>query len=381
MKEYKIAVYAICKNEELNVDAWIKSMSEADYICVLDTGSTDKTYEKLLEWQKLMPSKIILNQAIITPWRFDIARNESMKLIPKDADFCICTDLDEHLTEGWGNAFRLAWNNSSKHRLFYKYAWSHNADGTPARVFWYDKCHDNSGDWSWKFPVHETLYHCNDIDGSKSEGYPVNNQIWLHHYPLHKDSRSSYLPLLELRAKENSEDYYGLVYLAHEYYYSGKKEKCLEFIDKTVMPNIRSDDMYLCKTDLYMFKGKCHVDLGMPEKAIVDFKQGIAQSPEFRDNYLELAKIYISQKKYADAINTINEALMKSRRLYSWLEWDKCWTSEPADLLCIAYYYIGAKHTALMYAKLAHNEDKGDLRLKDNLERLKKELNELSEEE
>ena len=75
MKDYKIAVYTICKNEESNVDAWIKSMSEADYICVLDTGSTDKTYEKLLEWQKSMPSKIILNQAIIIPWRFDIARN------------------------------------------------------------------------------------------------------------------------------------------------------------------------------------------------------------------------------------------------------------------------------------------------------------------
>ena len=29
-----------------------------------------------------------------------------------------------------------------------------------------------------------------------------------------------------------------------------------------------------------------------------------------------------------------------------------------------------------MYAKLAYEEDKGDLRLKDNLERLEKELNE-----
>ena len=44
----KIAIYAICKNEIKFVDQWIKSMIEADYICVLDTGSTDGTYEKLL---------------------------------------------------------------------------------------------------------------------------------------------------------------------------------------------------------------------------------------------------------------------------------------------------------------------------------------------
>lgn len=52
-----------------------------------------------------------------------------------------------------------------------------------------------------------------------------------------------------------------------------------------------------------MFKGKCHADLGMYDKAIVDFKQGIAQGPEFRDNYLELAKVYIIQKRYEDAID------------------------------------------------------------------------------
>lgn len=376
MVPYKIAVYTICKNEVSNVDKWVNSMLEADYLCVLDTGSTDGTWERFTELQNKYPKKIILSRAEIKPWRFDVARNASMKLIPKEADFCVCTDLDEILAPGWGDKFREAWDKSNKHRLWYKYAWSHNEDGTPARVFWYDKCHDNSGHWYWKYPVHETL----TWDGS--EGYDggggtsVSDDIWLHHYPLPKEGRTSYLPLLEMRAEENPDDYYGLIYLAHEYYYSEKKEKCLGFIEKTVMPRISDKDMYYCKTDLYMFKGKCHVDLGKLDEAVIDFKQGIAQTPEFRDNYLELAKVYLMQKKYNEAINIINEAFLKSRRLYSWLEWDKAWTSEPADLLCLAYYYIGAKHTALMYARLAYQEDTGDLRLKDNLERLEQELSE-----
>ena len=43
----KIAVYAICKNEAQFVDRWMDSMSEADEIVVLDTGSSDNTVELL----------------------------------------------------------------------------------------------------------------------------------------------------------------------------------------------------------------------------------------------------------------------------------------------------------------------------------------------
>ena len=45
----KIVVYAICKNERPFADRWMASMSEADEVCVLDTGSTDGTPQRLEE--------------------------------------------------------------------------------------------------------------------------------------------------------------------------------------------------------------------------------------------------------------------------------------------------------------------------------------------
>ena len=45
------------------------SMSEADDICVLDTGSTDDTVEKL------RARGAHVEQKIIAPWRFDVARS------------------------------------------------------------------------------------------------------------------------------------------------------------------------------------------------------------------------------------------------------------------------------------------------------------------
>ena len=72
----KIVVYAICKNEDNFIDRWFNSMKEADDIYVLDTGSTDNSFKHL---KKLGVHAV---QKIIDPWRFDVARNESLKLVP-----------------------------------------------------------------------------------------------------------------------------------------------------------------------------------------------------------------------------------------------------------------------------------------------------------
>ena len=71
----RIAVYAICKNESQFVDRWMDSMSEADQVVVLDTGSTDDTVERL----KKRGAQVTVE--LISPWRFDVARNRSLDLV------------------------------------------------------------------------------------------------------------------------------------------------------------------------------------------------------------------------------------------------------------------------------------------------------------
>ena len=76
----KICVYAISKNESKFVDRWVDSMSEADEIVVLDTGSTDDTFEKLKK------RGVKVYKEIIEPWRFDVERNKSLDKVSKDID-------------------------------------------------------------------------------------------------------------------------------------------------------------------------------------------------------------------------------------------------------------------------------------------------------
>ena len=53
----KICVYAISKNEIKFVERWYNSVKEADYVCVLDTGSDDGTFEKLKELGAIVEQK------------------------------------------------------------------------------------------------------------------------------------------------------------------------------------------------------------------------------------------------------------------------------------------------------------------------------------
>lgn len=79
MNHYHVCVYAICKNEAKFVPGWIESMREADSIVVLDTGSTDETVRLLEE------GGAKVTREIISPWRFDTARNRSLELVPEEA--------------------------------------------------------------------------------------------------------------------------------------------------------------------------------------------------------------------------------------------------------------------------------------------------------
>ena len=174
---YRVCVYAICKNESQFVDRFMDSMSEADDICVLDTGSTDDTAEKLRARGAHVEQKLIL------PWRFDVARNESLKLIPKEADICCCIDLDEQFRPGWREALEAAWQPDTT-RARYRYTWSFLSDGREGCVFGADKIHKH-GCYRWVNPVHEVPQYT----GGDGERFVEAEGVQLDHPPDPEMSR------------------------------------------------------------------------------------------------------------------------------------------------------------------------------------------------
>ena len=367
----KICVYAITKNEEQFVEKWYESMKEADSVVVLDTGSTDNTVNKLKELGATVEVKVI------DPWRFDVARNEAMKLVPDDCNILISTDLDEILEPGWAQPLREKWIEGVHERGVYKYTWSHLADGSDGRVFRYDKIHSRK--WEWRCPVHELLFNKETNDNH----YDYNNildlfdDIHLHHYPDQTKSRSSYLPLLELRAQENPEDYYGLIYLAHEYYYRGMYEKSINLL-KRIISDYKDNYNILELASCYLFMGDSYKSLAdisednskknaYRQNAINSYQIAIDIDPTYREPYLDLAKVLLDKEDYSLAEYYVKRGLKRSFRHFTWLERDTSWSYEPYDLLCIAAFYGGNKIEAVSYAVKALSFDKENERLISNL--------------
>ena len=369
--ENKICVYAITKNEEKFVDKWYESMKEADAIVVLDTGSTDNTVNKL------RALGVTVKTEIINPWRFDVARNKAMEMVPDYCNILISTDLDEILEPGWSQPIREKWVEGVHERAEYKYTWSHLPDGSDGRVFRYNKIHTRN--WEWRAPVHELLWnkYTDTNDYYVNQCLDLFDEVHLHHYPDQTKSRASYLPLLELRAEENPDDYYGLIYLAHEYYYRGFYDKSINLLNRILkdfnhtLNLIDRASCYLFMGDSYKTIGDETIDLQVREEnynnAIISYIKAISIDKSYREPYLDLAKVYIAQGSYSIAEGYLQEALRVSYRHFSWLERDISWSYEPYDLLCLATYYQGKKKESIVYAAKALSFEPDNQRLKDNL--------------
>ena len=213
----KFCVYTICKNEINNIDKWIDCMCEADYMLLVDTGSTDGTYEKLLQL-KSRYTNLIVSKIKVFPWRFDVARNEAMKFIPKDTDACISMDLDELFMEkGWSKVLKKIWKPNYELGDFVYIDNRENDVYNKKTAMPRTKIHTLKA--FWKFPLHEIPFA--DKDKPNQEG-TTDNRNHLHlwsaesksvngwkklivtHYST-SGSRNNYITLANMRG----EDYQG----------------------------------------------------------------------------------------------------------------------------------------------------------------------------
>ena len=272
----KVVVYAICKNEAQFVDRWMDSMGEADQVVVLDTGSEDDTVERLRARGALAEVEVI------SPWRFDVARNRSMELVPEDADICVCTDLDEVFHPGWRARLEEAWLPEAG-QATYRYTWSFNPDGSEGVTFWYEKAHARHG-YQWVHPVHEVLKWM----GTGRPGPTVVAEgVQLDHHPDPSKSRGQYLPLLELSVQEDPEDDRNVHYLGRDYMYRGRWDDCIRTLKRHLtMPSATWRDE---RAASMRYIAKSYLNKGERAQARDWYLRAIAEAPHLREPYMDLA--------------------------------------------------------------------------------------------
>ena len=346
---YKIAVYAICKNEEQFVNRWVKSMSEADEIFVLDTGSTDNTVEKLKSLG------VTVKQEVITPWRFDVARNKSLDLVPQDYDICVCTDLDEVFEEGWRKKLEEVWDKDTT-RLAYNYNWSLDENNKPIVNFYIEKIHSRLN-YKWTHPVHEILTYTKETPEAKK----YTDKITVNHYPDNTKSRGSYLALLELSVEEDPTDDRNMHYLGREYMYYGKWNESIDTLIKHLkLPSATWKDERCASM---RFIARCYQNLNRFDEARMWLNKAILEAPYLRDPYLEIALLEYHQNNFEEVKRLCFDALKIKSHQKTYINEVFSWDHTVYDLLSICYFNDNNINESLYYINKA-------LELSPNNERL-----------
>lgn len=203
----KIAVYAIAKDEACHYVRWRKSCAEADYVILVDTGSSDGT------------EMFAYGRIFVQPFRFDDARNAALSLVPPDADVCIALDLDETLEPGWRQALERAWRPETNSAFV-----NFNFNGE-----WFlqnNRVHSRHG-WRWKHPAHEALVQ--SIGGDVNAVQIPDFQIV--HRP-NPDKRSNYLELLAWGQFEDRTSTRMLHYYGRELMFQGYHAEAIERFER-----------------------------------------------------------------------------------------------------------------------------------------------------
>lgn len=351
--KYKVCVYAICKNEEKFVDAWIDSMNEADLIIVTDTGSTDKTVERL------QARGAIVHECIVKPWRFDKARNISLSNVPDDVDICVCTDLDEKFEPGWRDHLEKAWKKGI-HTANYLYNWSLKPDGSPDTQFVYFKIHTKK-DYMWNYPIHECLKYIGKVPEQKV----FAKGIVLNHYPDDTKSRSSYLPLLEMAVEEKPDDDRVAYYLGREYMYASQWDNCIKTLKRHLSLPSAWWKEERCASMRWI--AKSYHMLGNNQEAYCWYYRAIAEVPHMRDPYVEFAQLTYELGDWHTCFYMSGEALKIKEKSKVYINMGYAWDFTPNDLAAIASFRLGMRERAVRLGEQALALAPDDERLKNNL--------------
>ena len=341
----RIAVYGISKNESAFVQAWADSCADADYRILVDTGSTDDTAALAVA------AGVSVVTQVFDPWRFDVARNHALSLIPEDVDLCISLDLDEVLLPGWRAALEAAFMPSIT-RYRYLYTWSWRDDGHPGLQYAGDKIHGRHTH-TWRYPVHEVLIPV----GEETQGWA---ELQIHHHRDDDKSRAQYLPLLELAVSENYEDDRNAHYLAREYmYYERFEEAAAEFKRHLAMPTARWEAE---RSESMRYLAKCE-----PDNAEHWLKLAIQTTPDRREPWVDLAFLYLEEKRWHDCLETCESALTLDRKIAEYLTAEHAWGSRLNDMAANAAFQLQRYGLAVEHAQKAVALEPTDSRLHSNL--------------
>jgi glycosyltransferase involved in cell wall biosynthesis len=348
----KIAVYTIALNEAAHAERWATSAIDADYRIVADTGSADDTIERLTK------AGVTVHRIAVRPWRFDVARNTAMALIPADVDVCCTMDMDRYLEPGWRSKLEEAWTPETT-SLFCRVVYRAGVDDPTPLESWPAQNFHNRWGHRFRRPVHEALV----FTGEKEVTRHCTDIVMCEVQDRRKETRQQYLPLMELAFKEDPQDSQICFWLGRDYVWAKRHEEGCALMERylslptSTWTEERSEAMrYLAQMQ--------------PDKKMLWLDKARTEAPHRREIWLDLAEEFHGMADWPNLFWACTNGIEKTNRTGSYLDDNHSWGFRLFDLGAIAAWRLNLMDRALEWGQkaveLASNGQRQ--RLKNNLD-------------
>jgi len=344
----KICVYAISKNEAHFVQRFCESAIDADLILIADTGSTDGLPEEAVK------HGAVVHHISISPWRFDLARNAALALVPSDVDICISLDIDEVLTPGWREEVERAWKFGVTTRLRYLYDWGGGIK------YYYEKIHAKHG-YMWHHPCHEYPRP----DGRIQEVWGQVDTLLVVHLPDPTKSRTYYIDLLALSVKEDPLCPRNAFYYARELSFNQRWQESINACKSYLALPGATWENERCYA--YRVIGSCYEHLGNFAEAEKAYQMASSEAPNTREPWFQLANLMHAQQRWEECYAYATRALKIVNRDAVYTCDPEVWGYKLHDTAALAAWFIGLKDVAVKQGQIAIDLNPHDARLMTNL--------------
>lgn len=310
----KLAIYAISKNEEQNVEAFMDSCRGFP-VYVLD-HSTDNTATMLRNRGALVDT------TPIDPFRFDDAKNFAMRLIPIGCDWVLNLDLDERLHENIHEVMNKIDDTTIVRHL---YKPDHEID----RLRHECRLHQHLC-YEWRLPIHEYL-HCM----WSREKIQIIDELLITQHPSRERKHTWSHRLLAAVAQYPNEPRMRML-CGRDLYFDGRYEEALEnLIAFTKLSSVNAFDL----SYVHSLIAKCWAKQGDYGQELWNLEKSAKQSCcERREAYVELAHAYMQRGQYRGCLFNARKAMTIKDGRYAPHNDPGAWSFKPHELMGIAYY-------------------------------------------
>ena len=214
-----ITLYAICKNEEKNVEKFIENSKKFSHTVVVDTGSTDKTVELLKE----AGIEVYEHPQTREEFDFSVARNQALSYVKTDWAFSL--DFNENIDDLFSDGLSVIAGEFTgfNHERYDKVGEEEPTKSNEIHIRFH-----RTKNYTWVNAVHETPMflptedYLNEVsvDTTIKITKKINQTI---------DKQLFYLSICEREYKKNSNNWYCVWFIYNHYFSVKNLEKALEY--------------------------------------------------------------------------------------------------------------------------------------------------------